>query len=158
MALIPGRGTKEANDYSERFTDYFGGFPPFNISAFLDNKKVQVPVPVPVELLADIYEEEDSVIALCDLPGIAKKEDILIDIIDERHLKISAVRDPGTEFEGKRVAQKERSVGRIERTITLPADVLIDKTQAGYKNGVLRVTMPKKTKGLEQKIDIKFED
>lgn len=159
MALIPGRGSKEANDYSERFTDYFGGFPPFNISAFLDgNKKVQVPVPVPVELLVDVYESEENVVAVCDLPGVEKKDDILIDIMDARNLKISAERNNVTEFEGKRVSQKERSVGRVERLISLPADVLIDKTEAAYKNGVLRVTMPKKSKGLEKKIDVKFED
>lgn len=158
MALLPGRGSKEANDYSERFENYFGGFPPFNISAFLDNKKVQVPVPVAVDMLADVYEAEDKVVALCDLPGIEKKEDILIDIIDARHLKISATRSDTAEFEGKRVAQQERSIGRVERTITLPTDVILDKTEASYKNGVLRLTMPKKTVGLDQKIDIKFED
>ena len=159
VALIPGRGSEETKDYSTRFDNYFGGFPPFNISAFLNSSKAAAAAAAAViDLLVDVYETDETVTVFADLPGVEKREDILIDIIDDRHLKISASRSVLSDFDGKRITQQERPIGRIERIITLPADVILEKTEALYKNGVLRVDMPKKTIGLEQKINIKFED
>lgn len=150
MTLLPKNET-ERNKYAERFEDYFGGFPPFSISAYLQKDK-ELTMPV------DIYETNGNIVAVCDLPGIEKKEDIIIDIQDGKNLKVVATRGDLGEFEGKRVLQKERLIGRVDRTITLPTDVDIDKTQANYKNGVLTITMEKHNPGIEQKVDIQFED
>lgn len=150
MALLPDRVSNNTNDIKERFENYFGGFPPFNISAFLDTKK-------PLVMLVDVYESDEYVVAICDVPGIEKKEDMVIDVIDARHLKVSAKRVEPVEYQEKRITQNERIIGNVDRVITLPADVILEKTEASYKNGVLRVQMPKKIVGLEPKVDVKFE-
>lgn len=139
---------------ADRFDDYFGGFPPFNISAFLQNRGEGKAELIPV----DVYETEEYVVALCDLPGLASKDDVIIDIHEDRKLKIVANRGKLEEFEGKRVLQKERLIGRVDRTVTLPAEVIIDEIEATYKNGVLTVSMPKVKTGIEQKVEVKFEE
>lgn len=151
MALLPDRITNNTSEIKDRFENYFGGFPPFNISAFLDTKK-------PLIMLVDVYESDEYVVAVCDIPGIENKEDIIIDVVDERNLRVSAKRLEPKEYSGKRITQDERILGHVNRTITLPADVILEKTEASYKSGVLRVQMPKKIVGLEPKVDVKFED
>ena len=150
MALLPDRMPKRADGFRERFDNYFGGVPPFSISAFLDTTKA-------VETAVDVYETEEKVIAVCDLPGIEQKEDMIIDVIDARHVKVSADRNGLDQFEKYRVDQQERYTGRVEREITLPADVALDQTKATYRNGVLYIELPKKEKGLQPLVDIKFE-
>jgi len=150
MALLPDRMPKRADGFRERFDDYFGGVPPFSISAFLDTKKA-------VETMVDVYETEDKVVAVCDFPGIENKENLLIDVIDSRTVKVRAERYSLEQFEKYRVDQQERYSGKIERVINLPADVEKDQTKATYRNGVLYIELPKKEKGLQPLVDIKFE-
>ena len=48
-----------------------------------------------------------------------------------------------TEIEDKDRRYTERSYGRFERKIALPAEVDEDRARATFKNGVLTVTLPK---------------
>lgn len=150
MTLLP-KNESDRNKILDRFENYFGGFPPFSISAYLQGDK-ELTLPV------DVYESNGDVVAVCDLPGIEKKDDIIIDIQEGKRLKIVATRGDLTELEGKRVHNKERLIGRVDRTITLPTDVDINNTEASYKNGVLTITMKKLSPGIEQKVNVQFEE
>ena len=145
MALFLESGKKGLDYVKKEFDQYFGGFPfPFSNENF-------------ESILIDVHETNNQVIAECDLPGIKNKEDIHIDIRDARQLKISAVKESVTEVHDAHVDRQERRVGRVERMITLPAEVDIDGTTAHYKNGVLTITMPKVNEGTESRIDVDFE-
>src|SRR5947209_7380438 len=53
------------------------------------------------------------------------------------------IRDPGT-------AYSERWHGRFERSLQLGPDVDPEKVNAGFKNGVLRITVPKRPEAQRQ--------
>lgn len=145
MALFPETGKKGLDYVKKEFDNYFGGFPfPFSNENF-------------ESILIDVHETNSQVIAECDVPGIKNKEDIHIDIRDARHLKVSAVKESITETHNAHIDRQERSVGRIERMITLPTEVEIEGTTAHYKNGVLTITMPKVNEGIKSQIDVDFE-
>jgi len=88
--------------------------------------------------LTDVFEDKDHVKLYVELPG-AEKDEIQLNVTDG-HAEVKAK--------------------NFYRTIDLPTkDVESDKAVANYKNGVLEVTIPKKTKAAprEQKHRIKIE-
>ena len=62
--------------------------------------------------------------------------------------------------ENEKVSKEEQSFGFFSNTVTLPEDVKTADINAGYKNGVLTITMPriemaKKPEGAARKIPVK---
>jgi len=51
----------------------------------------------------------------------------------------------------------ERSYGAFSRSIRLPREVQSDKINASYKNGLLKVTLPKSEEAKKKEIKIKVE-
>jgi HSP20 family protein len=51
----------------------------------------------------------------------------------------------------------ERSYGSFTRSVRLPIEVQSDKITASFKNGVLRVTLPKSEEAKKKEIKIKVE-
>ncbi|SFR08106.1 Hsp20/alpha crystallin family protein [Desulfoscipio geothermicus] len=104
----------------------------------------------------DVYETDNEVIALCEIPGIEKKEDIHLDIHDNV-LSISGIINRTNEIkEENRFHRSERFYGRIQRSIALPARVRSEGVKASYRNGVLEVRMPKETHGQHRTINVDF--
>ncbi len=104
----------------------------------------------------DVYETENEVVALCDMPGIEKKEDIGIDIRDNV-LTVSGVINRSRELKDEnRYHRSERVYGRFQRSISLPAPVQAEGAKASYRNGVLEVRMPKETRQPHRTIDVQW--
>ena len=76
-----------------------------------------------------------------ELPGVDKK-DITIDLKDRR-LTLSGERNYDNEVKEENYYRRERSYGKFQRSFSLPADVDSDRITAEFKNGVLRVEVPK---------------
>ena len=88
----------------------------------------------------DIYQTNDDVVAVVELPGM-RKEDIELSLHDGI-LTISGERkEEGAE--GDKTARTERFVGRFRRSISLPTRVDSNNVKAAYKDGILTVTLPK---------------
>jgi HSP20 family protein len=51
----------------------------------------------------------------------------------------------------------ERSYGSFTRSVQLPGEVQSDKISASYRNGVLKVTLPKSEEAKKKEIKIKVE-
>jgi len=51
----------------------------------------------------------------------------------------------------------ERSYGSFMRSIMLPTEVKQDKINASYKNGVLKVVLPKSEETKKKEVKIKVE-
>ena len=67
-----------------------------------------------------------------------------IDIsVDEDSITISAERKEEHEETGTNYRRRERSYGKVRRSIALPKDANMDNVQANYEGGVLRVRVPK---------------
>ena len=88
----------------------------------------------------DLYQTNDDVVAVVELPGM-RKEDIELSLQDGM-LTISGERKDET-AEGDKNARTERFVGKFRRSISLPTRVDANKVNATYKDGILTVTLPK---------------
>jgi HSP20 family protein len=102
----------------------------------------------------DIYEEDDSIVAKVELPGM-KKEDISVEL-NNGVLKITGEKKREEKVEKKNYYRIERSSGSFERRISLPVEIQADKTKASFKDGVLQIKIPKsdEAKKKEKKINI----
>jgi HSP20 family protein len=100
----------------------------------------------------DLHEDKDTLVVKVELSGM-KKEDIEISLHDGC-LSISGERKNEQKLEDAEVYRAERFVGRFQRTVTLPAPVAADKVKAGYKDGVLTVTLPKTEESKPKQINV----
>jgi HSP20 family protein len=101
---------------------------------------------------ANILESPDSFQLELAAPGMSK-EDFKIHL-ENNILSISAEMEDEKREEGKNYTRKEFYYGSFSRSFTLPKSIDLDKINADYVNGVLKVTLPKKD---EAKLEIKKE-
>jgi HSP20 family protein len=99
----------------------------------------------------DLYQTNDNVIAIVELPGM-QKEDIEISL-HEGMLTISGERKQQNS-ENEKAERSERYVGKFRRSITLPTRVDASKVNATYKDGILSVTLPKAEEAKPRKIQV----
>jgi HSP20 family protein len=100
---------------------------------------------------ADVYEQENAYVVALDLPGIDRET---LDIsIDQDRLSIRGSR---TIEEGDE-RRAERPRGRFIRRFGLPATIDQQAIAADYKDGVLRVTLPKRQAKQAQRVEIKVQ-
>lgn len=100
----------------------------------------------------DIVETDDAFIATADLPGLTK-DDIEVSL-EDNVLTVSGERmyeKNGDEGTFRRV---ERAYGSFRRSFTLPSGVDAAKVDASFKDGVLKLTMPKSATAKARKIQI----
>lgn len=104
----------------------------------------------------DVYETENEVVAMAEIPGVEKKEDIDIDIRDNT-LSITGVINRTNEVkDGERFHRSERYYGRFQRNIGLPAGVKTEGVKASYRNGILKIRMPRETREQNRAIDVEW--
>lgn len=103
----------------------------------------------------DITEDDKEYFIKADLPEM-KKDEIKVNVA-EGVLTVSGERKTEKEEKNKKFHRIERSYGTFERSFTLPDDADGAKVSAEFKDGVLRVHLPKtpvaKPKAIEVKVD-----
>ena len=102
----------------------------------------------------DLYQDNDNVIAMIELPGM-RKEDIDISLQDGV-LTIAGERQSSL-GEEKNAERTERFSGKFRRSITLPSRVDAGKVSASYKDGILTVTLPKAEEAKPKKVEVTIE-
>lgn len=91
--------------------------------------------------VVDIIDNDESIVIKADLPGVDKKN-ISIDYKD-RVLTLKGERVDDNEVKEENYYKRERVSGSFMRSFTLPASVAADKISADYKEGVLKIEIPK---------------
>ena len=104
--------------------------------------------------LVDITEDEKEYLIKAELPEV-KKEDVKLTVHDDV-LSISGERKYEKEEKGKKYHRVERSYGSFTRSFTLPEDADAGKVSADYKEGVLKVHLPKSEKAKPKSIEVKI--
>ena len=97
----------------------------------------------------DILEDEKNYYVEVAAPGMSA-EDFDIEY-SNGILTISGERKFEKEEKGKTYHRVETQYGKFSRSFTLPEDVLADKIEAEYKDGILRIVIPKDIKKIESK-------
>jgi HSP20 family protein len=136
---------REMEEMSDRLNRFFGPFArPYEKEAL----KVAEWAPV-----VDIQETETEYLVKAELPEI-EKQDVKV-TVENGILTIQGERKQEKEEKGKKFHRIERSYGTFLRTFTVPEEVEATKVTADFKDGVLRVHLPKTEKPRTKAIEVK---
>ena len=103
--------------------------------------------------LVDITEDEKEYLVKAELPEM-KKDEIKINVQNDV-LSISGERKYEKEEKDKKYHRVERAYGSFMRSFTLPEDADGSKVNAEYKDGVLKIHLPKSEKAKPKTIEVK---
>jgi len=103
----------------------------------------------------DLSETKNSYIVNAEIPGIDPK-DVEISLVDNV-LTIKGEKKQEKQEENENYHLIERSYGSFTRSFRLPVQVQSDKVKATYKNGVLKITLPKTEEAKKKEIKIAVE-
>ena len=100
----------------------------------------------------DIFENESDIVIKVELPEV-NRDDVQVNL-DDRTLTIRGERK--LEFEDKREGYHriERSYGQFARSFTVPPNINREGLKASYKDGILRVTLPKAEEAKPRQITV----
>lgn len=100
----------------------------------------------------DVIERDDEVIVKAELPGVDKKD---IDVsVTNNTVTIKGKTSHEEKEEKGDFYRCEISRGSYSRTLSLPAEVQEDKAKAKIKDGILELTLPKRSKSKRQKVKV----
>lgn len=103
--------------------------------------------------LMNVREDKDNVYVEALAPGL-DPESLDISVLRDT-LRVSGEKSPiNADVKPEAYHRNERGAGRFVRTLTLPVEVDGDKVEAAYKNGVLRLTLPKHEKAKPKQIAV----
>jgi HSP20 family protein len=91
---------------------------------------------------ADVCETPEAIIVEVELPGV-QREDVRIELEGDT-LRIAGERRTTSERQARSYYHVERSYGRFERQLRLPAIVDRDAIRADFDAGLLTITLPKR--------------
>jgi HSP20 family protein len=92
--------------------------------------------------VVDLEEKDKEIIARFEIPGVDKK-DIELNL-NERSVELKVEKKEESKIEKKGVLKEEKNYKRFYKSISLPSEIIVDKTKAKYKDGILELIMPKK--------------
>jgi HSP20 family protein len=105
--------------------------------------------------MLDFSESKDAFVVKVEIPGI-DPQDIAVSL-ENQMLAIKGEKRHETEHKDEQYYRTERSYGAFARTVRLPATVDGSKVTAGFKNGLLTVTLPKAAGAKGSIIPVKAE-
>ena len=139
--------SREMEQLQNRLSDLFGRTP-----ARLGDAKEESITVAEWAPLVDITEDDKDYIVKTELPEV-KKEDVkvavengLLTIVGERKFE---------KEDNKKYHRVERAYGRFVRNFIVPDTVEADKVSAEFKDGVLKVKLPKSEKTKPKQIEVK---
>jgi HSP20 family protein len=101
----------------------------------------------------DFEELGDLFLARFDLPGM-KLEDIHVEVLENQLIVTGERKEEKTDARATHYVS-EISAGKFRRTFALPTSVEADKIEATYKDGVLRVLLPKSSTIKARRVQVK---
>ena len=135
MFLVPV--SRRSTEWSRLFDDIdrFFGAPASTATAA---------APATLSPALDVTESPAAWTVRLDLPGVAK-EDVKV-AIDGNQVSVQAqMRQEAERGEGERIVYRERTTGSYARRFTLPAEVDQSVSAARLDNGVLTLTLGKRS-------------
>ena len=103
-------------------------------------------------LFADLSEDDKNLFVRMEVPGL-DPQDFDISVVDTTLVVRGEKRMAREDLRG-RYHVTECAYGRFERAITLPESVRVDKASAKYRNGVLKITLPKTSPRKKRRLKI----
>ena len=131
--------------FASPFDDLFKGF-------FLRPVRFDAAPEAP-QLKVDVTEDATQYSVKAELPGVSK-DDIHVSI-DGPRLSIAAeIRRESEKKDGEQVIRSERYYGRTVRSFSMDSEIDADAAKAEYRDGILQLTLPKRTGETTRKLPI----
>jgi HSP20 family protein len=111
------------------------------------------PLPSAAQIKVDVKEDEKAYTVHAEVPGVAK-EDIHVSVDGNLVTLRAEVKQQDLQTKEERVLRSERYFGAVSRSFQLPMDIDQSLSKAKYDNGVLTLTLPKKTGAKAQRLMI----
>jgi HSP20 family protein len=103
----------------------------------------------------DVAETKNEIVVKAEVPGMEPKD---IDVsLSDGLLTIKGEKKQEREEKEENYHLVERNYGSFTRSIRLPNEVQSDKINASYKNGVLKIVLPKSEEAKKKEIKIKVQ-
>jgi HSP20 family protein len=103
----------------------------------------------------DIYEQDGNLVLKAELPGIEPKD---VDVrVENNVLTLTGERRFENEVKREQYHRVERAYGRFSRSFTLPNVVDTGNIKAEFREGLLRVVMPKREEAKPKQISISVQ-
>jgi HSP20 family protein len=134
------------NPLEDAFENLFRGVP-----VWLPSPETRAPAPTQFRM--DVSENDKEYQVLADLPGV-KKEDISITISGNQVSVSAEVKHEKDVEKGETMLRGERYYGKIQRAFALGQEVDQATAQAKYNDGVLELTLPKKTVAAAKRLQV----
>lgn len=104
----------------------------------------------------DVYETEKNIVILIEIAGIEKKE--LKISLEGNYLNIKGFREDPSKNDGKRnYYYMELNFGPFERMVFIPCPVKVEGVTVHYKQGILKIILPKLSVGEKEGKIIEIE-
>jgi HSP20 family protein len=103
----------------------------------------------------DVYEDTEAILIEADLPGLTK-EDVKVSL-ENNVLTIHGERKLSREDKRDNYHRVERAYGSFTRSFTLPSNVDAQRIGAEFKDGVLRLQLPKREEAKPKQIEVKVK-
>ena len=104
----------------------------------------------------DIFESQDKIVLEAELAGM-KPEDVDVSI-ENNVITLRGERKFEKDEETENYHRVERGYGAFTRSFTLPRTVTGEEASADFKNGILRITLPKREEAKARRIEVKGEE
>lgn len=101
----------------------------------------------------DISENEKEYVVTAEIPGIDQKD--LEVTLSDGILTVKGEKKQEKEHQGDNYHRLERAYGSFHRSFHIPEKVDAEKVDASYRNGILKLTIPKAETGEVKKIEVK---
>lgn len=119
----------------------------------LDNPAENGPLGAGVFPPINVTQDADHFYLSAELPGIKAKE-LSISAVKNR-ISIEGKREIVAENDRVSYHRKERPEGSFNRTLTLPAELDVDRIDARYRDGILTLSVPKAEAAKPRLIQVK---
>lgn len=127
--------TRSTEKMPSLFNDFFRPWDEWFEGGGLTSRVLNVPA-------VNITENKDEFMVSLAIPGM-KKEDFNIDI-EGNMLTISSEKEESKEEKEEKYTRKEFNYSSFSRSFSLPDEVNMEKIDARYVDGVLKLSLPKK--------------
>lgn len=119
----------------------------------LHEPEPEAPLEEEGELTVDIYDKGDAIVIQSTVAGV-KPEDLDVSITNDS-VTIRGRRERHEEVREDHYYYKELFWGTFSRSVILPEEIDEDAAEATLKHGLLVLRLPKKRRGVVQKLKVK---